>query len=79
MIKQFRILMRAVVGFSRTETNAFLILLPLLMLIIFSQPMYRWAVPPTSDVPDTLKLNRILASWKTGEALPAKHKLTQSP
>ncbi len=77
-MRRLRILIRAVVGFSRTETNAFLILLPLLLIIIFSQPMYRWAVPPTTDVPDTLKLNRILASWKIEEALPAKNKAIQS-
>jgi len=78
-MRRLRILIRAVIGFSRTETNAFLILLPLLVIIIFSQPMYRWAVPPTSDVPDTLKLNRILASWKVEDAIPSKNKTTQSP
>ncbi len=29
-------------GFSRTETNAFIILLPLIMVILFSEPVFRW-------------------------------------
>lgn len=33
---------RAFFGFSRTETNAFLILLPLMALLLFSEPLYRW-------------------------------------
>ena len=39
-MQRLRIMIRALMGFSRTETNAFLVLLPLLFLIIFSQPIY---------------------------------------
>jgi competence protein ComEA len=40
---------RFVFGFSGTETNGFLILLPLLFIILFSQPVYR-AIKSSSDV-----------------------------
>jgi competence protein ComEA len=32
------------VGFSRSQSNAFIILLPLLALILFSEPVYRWSI-----------------------------------
>lgn len=57
-------------GFSRTETNAFLILLPLLFLIVFSQPIYRMVVPSKMQAQDTVKLNRMLATWKWNDSSP---------
>lgn len=64
MIQRLRIMIRALMGFSRTETNAFLILLPLLFLIIFSQPIYNQFVQSSPPVADTVQLNRLLATWK---------------
>ena len=57
-------------GFSRTETYAFLILLPLLFLIVFSQPIYRMVVPSKMQAQDTVKLNRMLATWKWNDSSP---------
>lgn len=67
-MRRLRILMRAVVGFSRSETNAFLILLPLLLLILISQPFYRWLAKPSPSVEDTVKLNQIVATWKWNDS-----------
>jgi competence protein ComEA len=50
-------------GFSRTETNGFLILLPLMMLLIFSAPIYRlWlAHQPVNVSEDRKILDSLLA------------------
>ncbi len=74
MMNRLRILIRAVVGFSRTETNAFLVLLPLLILIIFSQPIYRLVVQPPNPAQDTVKLNRVLATWQWNDASSTSEK-----
>jgi competence protein ComEA len=68
-MQRLRIVIRALMGFSRTETNAFLILLPLLFLIIFSQPIYNHFVQSTPPVADTVQLNRLLATWKDDPVL----------
>ena len=41
-MNRLKALLRSVFGFSRTESNAFLILLPLMTLLIFSEPIYRF-------------------------------------
>jgi competence protein ComEA len=43
-MNRLKALLRSVFGFSRTETNAFLILLPLMTLLIFSEPIYRFFI-----------------------------------
>jgi competence protein ComEA len=57
---------RVLFGFSGTETNGFLILLPLIFLLLFSEPLYRWAT--TSDdvylVSDKVLLDSLVAQWK---------------
>lgn len=58
--------MRGFFAFSRTETNAFLILLPLMVVIIFSEPVYRyWFVRQAQDhSEDAKKLDSLVATWK---------------
>jgi len=46
-MKRLQLYIRALFGFSRMETNGFLILLPMVIIILFSEPMYRALVPPT--------------------------------
>jgi competence protein ComEA len=41
-MKQLRSWIRNYFGFSRTETNGFLVLLPLIAIFIFSEPVYEW-------------------------------------
>jgi competence protein ComEA len=55
---------RSVFGFSRAETNGFLFLLPLLLFIVFSEPIYRyWIVSqPIDRSKDAAKLDSLLAN-----------------
>jgi len=63
---RLRAWLRSFFGFSRTETNAFLILLPLMVLLIFSEPAYRyWFVRQPQDFSKEKKeLDSIMATWK---------------
>ena len=48
---RFKAWVRAFFGFSRTETNAFLILLPLMLIILFSEPLYlQWRTRQQHDI-----------------------------
>jgi len=54
-------------GFSRSQTNAFIILLPLLALIIFSAPAYRWWIShrPRDFSKDKQTLDSLITLWDT--------------
>src|SRR6476660_3046006 len=62
---RFRAWIRSFFGFSRTETNAFLILLPLMVLLIFSEPAYRyWFVRQPQDFTKEKKeLDSLIENW----------------
>lgn len=45
-MKRLRLYVRAFFGFSRMETNGFLILMPLVLILLFSEPVYRTLVDP---------------------------------
>jgi competence protein ComEA len=53
-------------GFSRSETNGFLILLPLLIVTIFSEPLYRaWSASRVVDHSADIKmLDSLVANWE---------------
>ncbi len=74
-MKRLRILLRAALGFSRTETNAFIVLLPLMIVLIFSQPLYRLVVQPETQLPDTVKLNALLATWQWKDSTDVRNKV----
>lgn len=63
---RLRAWIRSFFGFSRTETNAFLILLPLLVVLIFSEPLYRnWFVKQPHDFTrEQRDLDSLIATWK---------------
>jgi DNA uptake protein ComE-like DNA-binding protein len=63
---RLRAWIRSFFGFSRTETNAFLILLPLLFVVIFSEPAYRyWFVQQPHDFTNEKKeLDSLITTWK---------------
>jgi competence protein ComEA len=64
---------QSTIGASSKEANAFIILLPALFLVIFSQPLYRWLVVgnlPLS-VQETLLLDSLVAQ-KNLENAPRK-------
>ena len=65
-MNRLKALISSIFAFSRTETNAFLILLPLMVLIIFSEPAYRyWVIrQPQNFAKDSLRLDSLLSTWK---------------
>ena len=52
-------------GFSSAQTNAFLILLPLMAILIFSEPVWRWYVTNrvTDFSSDNQKLDSLIVLW----------------
>ncbi|MCA6389503.1 MAG: helix-hairpin-helix domain-containing protein [Cytophagales bacterium] len=61
---------RSFFGFSRSETNALLILLPLMVLLIFSEPAYRYwfTNQELSFSKDSLRLDSLVAKWQWEKA-----------
>lgn len=70
-MNRIRIWVRAVFGFSRTETNAFLILLPLIAALLFSEPIFRWwhDGQPSDFSEENRKLDSLIAQlrWTTDQ------------
>lgn len=66
---RIRAWIRSFFAFSRKETNAFLILLPLLLIIVFSEPIYQaWYTAQPSDYSSDKKvLDSLVAQWKEQE------------
>jgi competence protein ComEA len=65
-MNRLKAILRSLFAFSRGETNGFLILLPLMALIIFSEPAYRyWFVRQPHDFSrDSLRLDSLMATWQ---------------
>ncbi len=57
---------RSFFGFSRFETNGFLLLLPLLFIAVFSEPIYRawFTSQPIDDSKDEAMLDSLVATWE---------------
>ena len=72
-------------GFSRTETNGFLILLPLMIALIFSEPIYRFFIVQRTDdfSKQRRELDSLVATWefqkKTGSISLVKSKFNFNP
>ncbi len=66
-----RKLVRNFFGFSKAETNGLLVLIPLLLLILFSEPIYRtWWGGDTSFQPsDQQLLDSLVLHWKQEQNL----------
>jgi len=64
---RIKALIRFLFGFSRTETNAFLILLPLMLIVIVSEPVYQTYFMSNNpdDFADQKVLDSIVATWET--------------
>jgi competence protein ComEA len=58
--------LRFLFAFSRTETNGFLILIPLMFLILFSEPLYRaWFTGRERNTDqDKKQLDSLIATWE---------------
>jgi competence protein ComEA len=59
-------------GFSRSQTNAFLVLLPLMIVIIFSEPAWRWWMTNRTEdySKDRQKLDSLIALWDVKDSIP---------
>lgn len=59
-------------GFSRTETNGFLILLPLTAIVLFSAPLYQAIYPKRAPANDDARLDSLLKTlvWETKDSIP---------
>jgi len=55
-------------GFSRSQVNAFLILLPLMMLIVFAPTVWKnYVLPrPYDDAEDRAVLDSLVGVWEAG-------------
>ncbi len=64
-MNRLRLWIRNIFGFSRGEANGFLILLPLMLLILFSNPLYRLLFEDNSkiDIEENTMLDSLLANW----------------
>lgn len=62
---RFRLWIRNIFGFSQSETNGFLILLPAMLLILFSYPLYItfFQQPEISNDAEQSKIDSLLAHW----------------
>jgi competence protein ComEA len=62
---RIKALIRFLFGFSRTETNAFLILLPLMLIVIVSEPVYQTYFMSNNpdDLADQATIDSIVATW----------------
>ncbi len=65
-MNRIRAWIRSFFGFSRTETNGFLILIPLMLILLFAEPIYQaWFTSQPLDLTeDSRKLDSIVATWK---------------
>lgn len=72
-MKRLQLYIRAFFGFSRMETNGFLILLPLVLIILFSEPMYRALVPPT-PLGDLDRTDSLIAWMDEQEKIAARQR-----
>jgi len=69
LMKSPRKWIRDLFGFSTTEINGFLILVPLMTALAVSEPLYRWwiASQPRDYAADLGELNSLVAQWKVPE------------
>jgi competence ComEA-like helix-hairpin-helix protein len=65
-MRSFKILIRNFFGFSRSQTNGFVILLPVVTLALFSEPTYRWWVSQRKDdfSKEKLALDSLTSQWE---------------
>lgn len=64
-MKRIRLWIRDLFGFSRNEANGFLVLLPLMLLILLSNSIYKqfFFSPPVADQRISHELDSLVASW----------------
>ncbi|HEY3402750.1 MAG TPA: helix-hairpin-helix domain-containing protein [Ohtaekwangia sp.] len=77
-MKRFSRFLQRFFGFSRSQANGLVILLPLLILAVFSEPIYRWWVAHRKpDIHDVAMLDSMVAHWQATDA--TEERITKSP
>ncbi|MBP9926539.1 MAG: helix-hairpin-helix domain-containing protein [Cyclobacteriaceae bacterium] len=68
-MNRLKAFIRAFFGFSRTETRAFLVLIPLLLLSVFIMPAYRWwfTSQKKNYATESKKLDSLIGQWQWKE------------
>lgn len=68
-MKRLQGLVRDLFGFSKTETNGFIVLLPLLLIIVLSPSLYRHFKTPSSALPTVqdFYLDSLISEWEANE------------
>jgi competence ComEA-like helix-hairpin-helix protein len=69
---KLRKLIRNFFGFSKAETNGFLVLIPLLLIVLFSKPVYRNWLSNREVIPhsDKVLLDSLVANWEKNSGSP---------
>lgn len=65
-MKRIKAFVRLIFGFSTTEANAFVVLLPLMLIVIVSEPVYQTYFMSNNpdDVADRKLLDSLIATWE---------------
>lgn len=65
-MRRIKVFLRLIFGFSRTESNAFLVLLPLMLIVIVSEPVYQTYFMSNNpdDLADQAVIDSIVATWE---------------
>jgi competence ComEA-like helix-hairpin-helix protein len=65
-MRRIKAFLRLIFGFSKTESNAFVVLLPLMLIVIVSEPVYQTYFMSNNpdDLADQAKLDSIVATWE---------------
>ena len=76
MIKKARTLIRSYFGFSKTETNGFLVLIPVMAFLLFVPKIYVQVFSSTYDsyVEDRQLLDSLVTAWNANVIEPKKSK-----
>ena len=80
-MKSARRWIRDAFGFSTTEINGFLILIPLMLIIAVSEPAYRWWVSAQKRdySQDAQTLDSLIVAWESTEKKPPSGRYVRFP
>lgn len=78
-MNRIRLFIRFLFGFSRTETNAFLVLLPLMLIVVTAEPVYQTYFMSNKpddfqDRQDRKAIDSLRAIWSVPKENPTKKK-----
>jgi DNA uptake protein ComE-like DNA-binding protein len=65
-MRRIKVFLRLIFGFSATETNAFLVLLPLMLIVITAEPVYQtyFMSKEPDNFQDRKEIDSLIAIWR---------------